>query len=88
MSICEPKKKIGHPCNYLFIKIIFLVFICFLRFSYINIYLLGMKILLKTPGIQVNAVTAKGTALHIACKQDKQKFIQSLIKHHADPSFL
>ena len=45
-----------------------------------------MKIILEAPGIQINDVTAKGTALHIACKQDKQKFIPILLKYHADPS--
>jgi len=46
----------------------------------------ALKLLLETPEIQVNTVTAKGTALHIACKQDKLKFIQLLLKYHADPS--
>lgn len=44
-----------------------------------------MKMILDTPGIQINAVTAKGTALHIACKQDKNKFISILLKYGADP---
>lgn len=47
-----------------------------------------MKMILDAPGVEINAVTAKGTALHIACKQDKQKYIVLLLKNKADPSLL
>ena len=46
-----------------------------------------MKILLNTGRINVNEVTCKGTALHIAAKNGKLCIVSHLIAHGADCSY-
>jgi ankyrin repeat protein len=44
-----------------------------------------VKSLLDFPGIDVNKLTTRGTALHIACKMGSQGMVRLLIARKADP---
>lgn len=47
-----------------------------------------MKYLLSQEEIDVNKVTLKGTALHVACYLNKPSYVSLLLGKNADPSLL
>ena len=43
-----------------------------------------MNLLLKTEGLMLNVVTAKGTPLHLACRHGKA-YVGALLAKNVDP---
>lgn len=47
-----------------------------------------LKFLLSQENIDINKLTHKGTALHVACSMNKPIYVSMLLAHNADPSIM